>query len=205
MEVTYDPSTGGSFESHNGNPINDAEPQPLAQEVPTQEPPTYQEESAPVIEEEEEQEEDGGLSPMQEGAAQIWEGMKLDPRGAIEWADSEDCPLSEDSYNRLGDLIKDEDPAAVKLGMGLVSIAKRNGDWFDFENEQVTESFSEEQQQSLYDLLGGEYTSKIVNHNFKLMSGELTKADILREVAADEVLRNKYFHAAKAGLLIFHI
>ena len=181
-----------------------------AEEVPTQELINYEQESTPVAEQKEqiepvEQEEDAGLNPLQEQIAELWEGFKLDPRGAMEWADSDESPLSEETYERLGELINNSDPAAVKLGMGLVSIAKRNSDWFDFDSEQVTESFTDAQQQALYDLLDGEYTSKIVNHNYKLMTGEQTKTDILREVAADEVLRNKYFHAAKAGLLYFNI
>lgn len=184
-----------------------------AEEVITTEPSSYEEpdavdsiEEEEVIDEIEEEDEDEDLNPIQSAVVEyLTTKTSLDPMGALEWAETEECPISDAGYQRLGDAIKDSDPEVVRLGMGLLSIAKRSPEYFDFETEEVTENFSEEEQQALYDAVGGEHTSAIVNHTHKLITGEMTRFDILKEVAANPELRNAYFDAARKGLISFNL
>jgi hypothetical protein len=159
---------------------------------------------APVFEEQQ-PEEEVGLNPVQEQAANSWKQAGLDPEAAMNWADSPESPLSEDTYNRVGELLNDENPEVVQLSMGLLGLAHRSTEFFNLESEQVAESFSEEQQHGLVDVVGGEYASEIVNTNYRLMTGEISKADAIREVAMNPSLSRAYFKAMKAGLLVINL
>ena len=118
MEVTYDPSTGGSSESRNGSPINQAEPQPLAEEVPTQEP-LSNEESAPVIEDQQEELKPFTFNPNQQNAVNsLKEELNLDAEEALRWANTPDCEITDGGHERIVEMLKSDDQETVNIGMG---------------------------------------------------------------------------------------
>ena len=148
-EVTWDSQAGSAFESHNGQALEPTTQEALAPQYETAEamqPEAYSmeadpeliaiDQAAPVFEEQQ-PEEEVGLNPVQEQAANSWKQAGLDPEAAMQWADSEESPLSEDTYNRVGELLNDENPEVVQLSMGLLGLAHRSTEFFNLESEKL--------------------------------------------------------------------
>ncbi len=215
MEVTFDPQAGGAFVSQNGQPLETPQE---ALEAPVEEmtslddylsPESSQEPTQELIEEEDVDEEEtdelDDLSADQQAAVSYWEKFGFDAVDALKWTDTEECPLSDESYHRLGDLLNDSNSDTVELSMGLIALAKRKPDFFDFDDTYAGVDFNQEQEHALVDEIGGEHTSEIINLNFKLKSGEMSRDDAIRYVSARPKLRNAYFKAACKGLLLIHL
>ena len=76
---------------------------------------------------------------------------------ALRWTDTDERELSDESYHRIGDLLNDSDPEVAKVSMGLLSLAKRSPDYFDFADEHVGVEFTQQDEDRLISVIGAIY------------------------------------------------
>ena len=105
----------------------------------------------------------------------------------------------------MGHHLQDEDPAVVGVAMGALALAQQRPDVFDLADENVGTEWSQEQEHELVDCVGGTAASEIINLNYRINSGEITRAEAFRYVASNPELQNAYLQAANAGVLVIYI
>ena len=208
-EVTFDPQAGEAFVSVNGQPL-EASPEvdPPSSYEPHEESapsPIYEEEEVGATYEEPEQDDLDGFNDVQRAAIEGWTERGIDALGALEWAASDDSPLNDETFGRISQLVQDEDPEVVSAAMGVLTLVQQRPDAFDLADDYVGTEWSQEQEHQLVDCVGGEYASEIINLNYRINSGEITRGEAFRYVASNPELQNAYLAAANAGVLVIHI
>ena len=205
MEVTFDPSAGDAFVSRNGQALDNQEPVSSEEELVQEPSITTEQTTSATFEEPEEIDQLSGFSELQRDAINSWPESGIYARAALEWAVSDESGLNQETITRMGHHLQNEDPAVVGVAMGALAPAQQRPDIFDLADENVGTEWSQEQEHELVDCVGGAAALEIINLNYRINSGEITRAEAFRYVATNPELQNAYLTAANAGVLVIHI